>query len=388
MIQQASRREFVAGSAAALSLSALRAQPAADIRTAHIGIGSRGTPLLRTVLAAKNVKVAAICDIDPQAQDKALTAASRDNPKSVTDWRKVLDMKDVDAVVIATPCDLHAEMAIASLKAGKNIYLEKPLAITAEQVSQVLRAARGSSTVFQIGQQMRYFPALREAIRQIHSGSLTGKSYIIRAQRDDPPRHNAQAAGTQENTHNKWHDDAKRSGDLMVENGVHNIDVCNWIANSRPVSAYGHGKKYFPQPIPAGTLLMDGYNVEFIYENEMHCQYSQITFHPRTMKALPGGQWYTIFGEKGSVFMTPESAEYFDLYGESEVQDMVKDVADKSVHTANASALADFFGSIREKRQPFADIKAGATAALSAIMAREAVYKGRSVTWKEMGVTL
>jgi predicted dehydrogenase len=174
----------------------------------------------------------------------------------------------------------------------------------------------------------------------------------------------------------------------MVENGVHNIDVCNWIANSRPVSAYGHGKRYFPQPIPAGTLLMDGYNVEFIYENEMHCQYSQITFHPRTMKALPGGQWYTIFGEKGSVFMTPESAEYFDLYGESEVQDMVKDVADKSVHTANASALADFFGSIREKRQPFADIKAGATAALSAIMAREAVYKGRSVTWKEMGVTL
>jgi len=380
MLQQAGRRELVVGSAAALSLSALRAEPAADIRTAHIGVGHRGGRLLEIALQSQNIKVAAICDIDPQAQDKALSAASRDKPKSVTAWRKVLDIKEVDAVVIAVPCDLNAEMVVACLQAGKAIYVEKPLAITAEQVGHVIRAARGSSAVFQIGQQMRYYPAYREAIRQIHSGSLTGKSYIIRAQRDDPKRRG--------DAPYHWEADVKRSGDLIVENGVHNIDVCNWIANSRPVSAYGHGKKYFPKAVPAGTALMDGVDVEFIYENDMHCEYSMIFFHPRAMQVLPLGQWYTIFGEKGSVFMTPESAEYCDLYGESEPQDILKGLADKSVNNANAAAVADFFSSIREKRQPFADIKVGATAALAAIMAREAIYKGRSVTWKEMGVTL
>jgi predicted dehydrogenase len=380
MIQQPGRRELVVGSAAALLLSGVRAEAAEDIRTAHIGVGHRGSTMLKAALEAQNVKVAAICDIDPQAQDKALSTASRDKPKSVTEWRKVLEMKDVGAVIIAVPCDLNAEMAVATLQAGKHIYLEKPLGITAEQVGQVLAAARRSPAVFQIGLQMRYYPVLREAVRRIHDGSFTGSTYIIKAQRDDEPTRKVNPI--------KWEADVKRSGDLIVENAVHNLDVCNWIANSRPVSAYGHGKKYFPKPIPAGTILMDGFSVEFIYENEVHCQYSHVSFHPRTMKALPSGQWYTIFGEKGSVFMTPESAEFFDLHGESEPQDMVKDLADKSVSNANATALADFFSSVREKRQPFADIKVGATAALTAILGREAIYKGRSVSWNEMGITL
>jgi len=167
---------------------------------------------------------------------------------------------------------------------------------------------------------------------------------------------------------------------------VHNIDACNWIANSRPVSAYGHGKKYFPKPIPAGKLMMDGFSVEFIYENDVHCQYSQISFHPRTMKVLPSGMWYTIFGEKGSVFMTHGDATYFDLYGEAEPVDMLKDLADKS--NPDANALGDFFSAVREKRQPFAGLEVAATATLTAIMAREAIYSGRSYSWKELGVSL
>jgi predicted dehydrogenase len=90
--------------------------------------------------------------------------------------------------------------------------------------------------------------------------------------------------------------------------------------------------------------------------------------------------WYTVFGEKGSVFMTHSSASFYDLYGETE----------RPLVTARAgereNAVADFFACIRERRQPFADIQVGAVAALTAIMGREAIYKGRSVTWKELGV--
>jgi hypothetical protein len=91
--------------------------------------------------------------------------------------------------------------------------------------------------------------------------------------------------------------------------------------------------------------------------------------------------WYTIFGEKGSVYMTHSTAAFYDLYGETEPRDLLPAGAGEK-----DTATADFFACIREKRQPFADVRVGAVAALTAIMGREAIYKRRSVTWKELGV--
>jgi myo-inositol 2-dehydrogenase / D-chiro-inositol 1-dehydrogenase len=373
------RKLLLAGAAAAASPLAAQEQ---EIRTAYIGVGVRGGSLLKEAVSQQRVKISAICDIDGQTRDKALTMAARDNPKSLTEWRAVLDLKDVDAVFIGTPCDMHAEIAAACLEAGKYVYCEKPLGITPESIDRVLKVARRSKTFLQIGQQLRYFPSMREAIRQIHEG-IVGKTYIVKAHRHDSrsrPKEGAQPT-PQQATRTAWYADVKRSGDLIVENAVHNIDACNWISNSRPVSAYGHGKKYFPQPIPPGTVMMDGFSVEYIYENDMHCDYSQISFHPRNLKTLPSGMWYTVFGEKGSVYMTHSSASFYDVYGETEPRDLLPaGTSDKD------TATADFFACIREKRQPFADIRVGAVAALTAIMGREAIYKRRSVTWKELGV--
>jgi predicted dehydrogenase len=301
----------------------------------------------------------------------------------VNEWKAVLDLKDVDAVFIATPCHMHGDMAAACLEAGKYVYCEKPLGITPEQVDKVLRASRNAKTFLQIGQQLRYYHSVSAAIRQIHEG-LLGKTYIIKAHRHGSrgrAKPGAPEPNQQAKTRAAWYADVKRSGDLIVENAVHNIDACNWIANSRPVSAYGHGKKYFPQPIPPGTVMMDGFSVQYIYENDMHCEYSQISFHPRNLKTLPSGMWYTVFGEKGSVYMTHGSAHFYDLYSESEPRDMLPASTPKG-----EDAVTQFFAAIREKRQPFADVKVGAIAALTAIMGREAIYKGRSVTWKELGV--
>src|SRR5262245_49551368 len=122
------RRAFLIGSAtAAANLATAADQP---IRTAHIGVGSRGGNLLTQSLLVENVKITAICDLDPQTRDQALTRAQRDNPRGMSEWRAVLDLKDIDAVFIATPCNLHAQMAAAALEAGKFVYCEKPLATT------------------------------------------------------------------------------------------------------------------------------------------------------------------------------------------------------------------------------------------------------------------
>src|ERR1039458_4486055 len=178
------RRSFLIGSTATLGVSALGAAEDQEIRTAFIGVGNRGKALLRQVLAQPNAPVAAICDVDATARDAAQGMASRHNPRSFTEWRKVIDLKDVDSVMIATPCDLHAQMAAAALSAGKYVYCEKPLGIQPEQVDRVLKAARRSKAFLQIGQQMRYYPWLQGAIPHIHKG-IIGKTLIVQAQRSE-----------------------------------------------------------------------------------------------------------------------------------------------------------------------------------------------------------
>src|SRR5207248_7377545 len=110
MMSKTERRQFLLGSAAALLGSPASAAPEREVRTAMIGIGKRGSTLLTQVLQQPNVKITAICDIDPKARDDAQGTARRDNPRSFSDYRKVLEREDVDAVVGATPCYLHAEM--------------------------------------------------------------------------------------------------------------------------------------------------------------------------------------------------------------------------------------------------------------------------------------
>lgn len=371
------RRDFLSGSAATLAATALRAAPAQEIRTGMVGVGVRGSSLVQQVLAQENVKVTAICDIDAQARDRALSSASRDNPRSYTDYRRVLELKDVDAVFIATPCDLHAEMAAACLEAGKYVYCEKPLGITPEQVEHVLRAARRSKVFLQIGQQLRYYPGIREAIRQIHEQKVIGRPLVIKAQ-----RHSTPPLPGEDRQRPAWYLDVKRSGDLIVENAVHNLDVCNWVTASLPVSAFGHGKKYLPEPAPAGAAMMDGFSVMYVYENDMHLDYSQLYLHPRGLKELANAQWYLIFGEKGAVNLT--KGLLYEMHAEGEPAEIVP----PSLRTARETAVEDFFACVREGRKPFADIKVGATAALTAILGREAIYRRRSVPWKDLGVEI
>jgi myo-inositol 2-dehydrogenase / D-chiro-inositol 1-dehydrogenase len=377
-MQDSTRRNFVLGSAAVVAASDRALAADREIRTASIGIGNRGTSLLKQSLQQANVRIAAICDIDANARDRAQSLAQRDSPRSFADYRQVLDLKDVDAVHIATPCYLHAEMAAACLEAGKYVYCEKPLGITPEQVDKVLKAAGRSKAFLQIGQQLRYFPVVRETVRQIQEAQVIGQPFVIKAQ-----RHSGPVSPESNRKRPAWYNDVKLSGDLIVENAVHNIDVCNWIAGSRPVSAYGNGKKYFPKPIPAGTEMMDGFSVEYIYENGMHLDYSQLYMHPRALKSLPNGQWYVVFGEKGSIEMTHGTAQLYEMNATSP-----RDIIDASLVGKNENATAEFYACIREGRRPFADITVGAVAALTVIMGREAIYRQRSVTWKELGVTV
>ena len=238
-----------------------------------IGTGNRGSYLLKAVLAQPGARVAAVCDTKPDRLDKAATAAVRDKPRTYADYRLLLEDKDVKAVFIATPCDLHVEMAIAALKAGKHVYCEKPVGVSPEQVRQLLDVARQSKTIFQAGQQRRYEQRLAKTVEKVHQG-IAGRVLMVKAWRhnDDDLAHDGSSAD--------WFFNAKRSGDLIVENAVHNLDVCNWVIGARPDSAAGFGKTMLWVNDPPGRTNMDGYTLSYEYANGVDLSFTQVSFHP------------------------------------------------------------------------------------------------------------
>src|SRR2546430_7836531 len=174
------RRHFLLGSAA---IAAQRtAYPQAALGVGMIGTGNRGSFVLQGVIDQPGVKVNALCDLKPDRLDKGATLAARDKPATLKDYRELLARKDIDAVFIETPCDLHVEMAIAALKAGKHVYCEKPAGITPESIRELVDAARASDRVFQIGQQMRSFERLRRTIAKVQEGAV-GEIIMVKAQR-------------------------------------------------------------------------------------------------------------------------------------------------------------------------------------------------------------
>src|SRR5262245_55364385 len=214
------RRSFLLASAA-VAHSAF-GQTADKVQTAMIGIGGRGTNLLGGVMQQSNALIAALCDIKPDRLDKAATTAARDNPITYTDWRRIIDRKEIGAVFIATPPHLHAEMAVAALRAGKHVYCEKPVGITAAQVKMVVEAARSAKCVFTSGQQLRSQRLLMEAVRKVHEGVI-GDVIMIQAQR------HGTADVAHDGTSGEWYFDVTKSGGYLIEMSVHNLDLCNWV---------------------------------------------------------------------------------------------------------------------------------------------------------------
>jgi myo-inositol 2-dehydrogenase / D-chiro-inositol 1-dehydrogenase len=362
------RREFLAAAAAA---PAAFTQSSSDsISVGMIGVGNRGSYTMQGVIAQPNAKVTAVCDIKPDRLDKAATAAKA---KTYSDYRKLLDDKGIDAVYISTPCDLHVEMAIAALKAGKHVYCEKPLGITSDSIKQLLQVAKSSNKVFQVGQQMRSMKRIQNTVAKIHEGVI-GKVMMVKAQRhiaEDLP-HDGPSAD--------WFFDLKRSGGYLVEMSVHNLDLCNWIINARPDRAAGFGGTTRYINDPPGRTIYDGYGLMYEYPNDVRLSYTQLVYHAR---GLPHGGSYTlVYGDKGSVDIDNSTMYPLEAKGAQPVELAPKVEEDRHAHTVA------FLEAIRTGKKPNVDIEIGARAALTAILGNEAMYKKKVANWSEFGINL
>jgi predicted dehydrogenase len=362
-ISNVSRRHFIATPAAALGSAALMAaqSPNDTIRVAFIGVGNRGSYLLRHMTNVPGVKVVAVCDINPETLKKVAGSSY----EGYAEYRRLLDRKDIDAVVIATPVDLHKEMSIAALEVGKSVYGEKPMAMTPEDCRIITNAAASAKGIFQAGFQLRHDPARAAAMRFIKQGGA-GKVLFLQGYRHtgDLPRQTL------------WYFDRTRSGDNIVEQACHILDLMVWAAGSHPLRAFGSGGINLYHDVPPGRTTMDNYSVIYEFPNDVRLSFSHIYFDPAGFSGIKE----RVYGSQGAVDLP--TATFYELENKNQKKLDVPGAGQDSTYLS----LAAFIDNARGRRKPLNDAESARISTLAAMMGRKSIYERRVVTWEEMDV--
>lgn len=152
-----------------------------SVKVGMIGVGGRGAGLLRSFDEARNSRVVAVCDLDPARLTKA--AQSVRDPGQVrkyTDYRRLLEDKDVDAVVVATPDHWHTPLALSAILAGKHVYVEKPCSHNIREANLLVKCAREHKKCVQHGTQRRSTAMNMAGVRAIREG-LIGDVFMAKA---------------------------------------------------------------------------------------------------------------------------------------------------------------------------------------------------------------
>lgn len=372
-----SRRQVLGkglGAVSAVLLGAVRVRaqdtrpttvPVDDLRCGMIGIGGRGSGLLSAVNQSPGVRVTALCDINPKHLQAAAEKVKDDRPRLFEDYRKLIEFKDLDAVVIATPVYLHAEMSVAVLNGGMHLYCEKPLGMTVKDCKAVLKAAQSAKGIYQGGTQLRYAHPWQSSIKLILSGEV-GRPIFVRAHRHnvgDLP-HDRQ-----------WLFEKRHCGDTIVEQAVHEFDLFNWILGGPPVRASGFGQQSLRFE-PKGRDIMDNYALSLDYGKDKKVSYSHSWIS--APKIPMDGRQEIVYCEEAAVDVE-NAMVYPRNFGEPYKVTPAEPAGDST-----QLAIDDFFKCIREKRKPLAGVQTGFDGAMAAILGRQSIEDGRVVTMEEL----
>ena len=405
------RRYFVRG----LSATALVAKPAmslaasvsseAEAKNRHstmtppvrmgiIGAGSRGKELLRNFLRVPAVTVVAATDVYPTRFEQLDTLCGYAVARH-RDYRAMLERKDLDAVVVATPLSMHAEHVIASLDSGRHVYGEKTMAFTIAEVSRIVDKVASSKQIFQVGHQYRYAPWIQSALDRAQKGEIGEVTHVYGYWHRNNDWRRPVPDPSLERLIN-WRLYNEYSLGLLSELGSHHIDIANWVFGEAPHSALACGSV---------AAYHDGRenddNVQAILS---YSRGRRFVFSALTNNAKQGDQLW-LYGTKGSLNLTLEDAEFY-----YEPQNLVVTPADAKVQAKGiatgasyrnsgempyrgagkrldipvledptATACRDFINCVREGCQPTADVEVGFRAAAAVIVANQALTEKREV---------
>jgi len=308
----ATRRGFLgraaAGAAWALWPETSRAVPSAKVERVGIGaIGLRYQGSVITVKAQAHGDVVAVCDVDRHVRDQA-RAAFGSTPRAFEDYQDLLARPDVDVVCIGTPDHWHTKMLIDACRAGKDVYIEKPLTLTIEEGQLVRDVVRETGRVVQVGSWQRSDSRFRlavELVRQGRIGKLQRVDVVLGKNvtggpfsRRPVPAHlnwNLWQGQTpdvpyiEERSHYTFRWWYEYSGGQMTDWGAHHIDIANWAIDSHPVSI--DGKARMPDVTDGYNVAVD-YNVSYKYANGVELTVSDT-----------GRNGVMLTGDRGRIFV-------------------------------------------------------------------------------------
>jgi myo-inositol 2-dehydrogenase / D-chiro-inositol 1-dehydrogenase len=367
-----SRRDLVR-SAAVLPLATVRGSAAnSAVTVGLLGAGSRGTYVATTMAKNTPAKVVAICDLFEAKMDRAKKEIGSEDVKFYKDFREMLN-SNVDAIIIATPVFLHADHFEAAARAGKHIYIEKPASASVEGCKRIMKAADSVDRKFNItfGFQRRYGQTYKKAKQLADSGKIgpirLGFARFIKSggawvevDKLPPPKTETEKIAA-------WHGWKDLSGDLIVENNVHSIDVLNWFLGGRPNSALGSGGSTLPK-----TGDMRDHNfVAFQYDKGVEGQLLGMTLAPNGYRDVVE----QFFGDSGVIETSENHWRHFAGRGQETIE--------KAPRNITIDSVSEFVSRIVEGKPENTGTR-GVESTLTAILGRMAMDRRREVTWDEM----
>jgi len=347
-------------------------RPGANDRIAlgHIGLGRRGTGLVR--LFAREASTRSIAVADPDAKRRASAAGVVGKGcAAYTDYRDLLDRKDIDAVVIATPDHWHALQSIHACEARKDVYCEKPLSLTVEEARTMVTVARRYKRVFQTGSQQRSSPEFRRTCELVRSGRI-GKLHAVRVEVWGTPRDYylpaqrvpdwlnwdlwlgpAPRRPYHTRRHLNWGGCWDYSGGGMTGWGSHHLDIVQWgldMDHSGPVEVFHpKGKAHVVFKYASGVVVLCG-----------RVGANAILFEGTEGKIEVNRGHFRTWPEKiGKEPLDPKDVHLFKSPG----------------HQKN------WLNCIRTRKRPICDVEIGCRSIIVCHLGNIAVWLGRKLRW-------
>jgi predicted dehydrogenase len=266
-------------------------------RIAVIGPGSRGQYLLDLLVRNPKVKIVALCD--NYAPNLELARQKVPDAKTFTDYRKVLESTEVDAVVIATPPLMHTPIALDAFSAGKHVFVEKAVALELDETLDIYNAYRNTGNIFFVGQQRFFDPRYIAAMSLIHSGEF-GNIQSIRLNWDRNTDWRRPIPSPELDKQINWRLYKASSKGLMTELACHQLQIGTWALRSIPDRVMG-----------VGSLVARAHERE-VYDN-VSCIYTFDNGVKMTYESTNSNKFYgleeRILCEKGT--LEPERGKYY-----------------------------------------------------------------------------
>lgn len=326
------RRYFLSASTAALATA--NAAPSDVVTLAVIGVNGMGHGHVRNMVKRPDARIATLCDIDQSVAERAGQTVQKETgrtPKLETDFRRVLEDKAIEAVVIATPHHWHAPMAIRAMQAGKDVYLEKPASHVFREGRLLIDAARKYKRIAQHGTQMRSSEVTAKAGELLKSG-IIGEVRMSKAFNCQRHKHRAPVADSSapagvnydmwlgpaadggfnaNKFHGNWNWYREFGNGDIGGDGIHDLDMARWGlgVTTHPVRITAHGSRT-DRTLTGEREFPDNMTVAYQYEDGRVLYYEERaftgygTFGFDSVNAFYGTEGYMVFTRRG----------YFQVY--------------------------------------------------------------------------